>query len=81
MKKYSVVMMALIGSFSAASQAETVIKFGVDPSFPPFESKAADGSLVGFDIDLGNAICEQAKAKCVWVETAYDSIIDRKSVV
>lgn len=75
MKKSSVMMMALIGSFSAACQAETVIKFGVDPSFPPFESKAADGSLVGFDIDLGNAICEQAKAKCVWVETAYDSII------
>jgi len=74
-KKYSVIMLALLGSFSAMSHAETVIKFGVDPSFPPFESKAADGSLVGFDIDLGNAICKQANAKCEWVETAYDSII------
>ncbi len=75
MKKYSAVMLVLLGSFSAMSHAETVLKFGVDPSFPPFESKAADGTLVGFDIDLGNAICKQANAKCEWVETAYDSII------
>lgn len=75
MNKYSAIVLALLGSFSAMSHAETVIKFGVDPSFPPFESKAADGSLVGFDIDLGNAICKQANAKCEWVETAYDSII------
>jgi len=75
LNKYSTVMFVLMGSFSAITHAETVIKFGVDPSFPPFESKAADGSLTGFDIDLGNAICQQAQAKCVWVETAYDSII------
>ncbi|MBV9299345.1 MAG: transporter substrate-binding domain-containing protein, partial [Verrucomicrobia bacterium] len=39
-----------------------VIRFGVDPSYPPFESKAADGSLVGFDIDLGNALCAKLNA-------------------
>ncbi|STQ43303.1 lysine-arginine-ornithine-binding periplasmic protein [Ewingella americana] len=48
MKKYSALVLALLGSFSAMSHAETVLKFGVDPSFPPFESKAADGTLVGF---------------------------------
>lgn len=37
------------------------LRFGVDPSYAPFESKAADGSLVGFDIDLGNAICKELK--------------------
>ncbi|WP_162875186.1 transporter substrate-binding domain-containing protein, partial [Pseudomonas viridiflava] len=40
------------------------LRFGVDPSYAPFESKAADGSLVGFDIDLGNAICAEMKVKC-----------------
>ncbi|WP_085633516.1 ABC transporter substrate-binding protein [Pseudomonas sp. R16(2017)] len=53
----------------------TVIRFGVDPSYAPFESKAPDGTLVGFDIDIGNAICEQLKAKCVWVESPWDSVI------
>jgi len=53
----------------------TVIRFGVDPSYAPFESKAPDGSIVGFDIDIGSAICAQLKAKCVWVESPWDSII------
>ena len=52
-----------------------VIRFGVDPSYPPFESKAPDGSLAGFDIDLGNAICAKLKAKCVWVELDFDGMI------
>lgn len=52
-----------------------VIRFGVDPSYPPFESKAADGSLVGFDIDLGKALCAKLNAKCVWVENDFDGMI------
>jgi lysine/arginine/ornithine transport system substrate-binding protein len=52
-----------------------VIRFGVDPSYPPFESKAPDGRLVGFDIDLGNAICAKLNAKCVWVENDFDGMI------
>ena len=52
-----------------------VIRFGVDPSYPPFESKAPDGSLVGFDIDLGNALCAKLNVKCVWVENDFDGMI------
>jgi lysine/arginine/ornithine transport system substrate-binding protein len=52
-----------------------VIRFGVDPSYPPFESKAADGSLVGFDIDLGKALCAKLNATCVWVENDFDGMI------
>nr|WP_230957923.1 ABC transporter substrate-binding protein [Burkholderia diffusa] len=52
-----------------------VIRFGVDPSFPPFESKAPDGSLVGFDIDLGKAICADLHTKCEWVEQNFDGMI------
>jgi len=51
------------------------LRFGVDPSYAPFESKAADGSLVGFDIDLGNAICAELKVKCKWVESDFDGTI------
>ncbi|WP_339547326.1 transporter substrate-binding domain-containing protein [Pseudomonas sp. RA_35y_Pfl2_P32] len=51
------------------------LRFGVDPSYAPFESKAADGSLVGFDIDLGNAICAELKVKCRWVESDFDGTI------
>ncbi|MBP0596290.1 ABC transporter substrate-binding protein [Paraburkholderia sp. LEh10] len=51
------------------------IRFGTDPSYAPFESKAVDGKLVGFDIDLGNAICAKLQAKCVWVQNDFDGMI------
>lgn len=73
----SLVLAAVLSTFSVVATASdvNVIRFGVDPTFPPFESKAPDGTLTGFDIDLGHAICAQLKAKCVWVETSFDSII------
>jgi lysine-arginine-ornithine-binding protein len=48
---------------------------GIDPTYPPFESMAKDGSVVGFDVDLGNALCAKLKAKCVWVQTSFDGLI------
>ncbi|MEM5312589.1 transporter substrate-binding domain-containing protein [Paraburkholderia sp. JHI869] len=51
------------------------LKFGVDSAYPPFESKTPSGQLVGFDIDLGHAICAKLKRKCVWVENSFDGMI------
>ncbi|CAG9000917.1 MAG: Lysine/arginine/ornithine-binding periplasmic protein [Candidatus Celerinatantimonas neptuna] len=66
----------LLAASAFSVQAKiTQIRFAVDPSYPPFESKQPDGSLVGFDIDLGNAICAQLHAKCIWVESSFDSMI------
>jgi lysine/arginine/ornithine transport system substrate-binding protein len=53
----------------------STIRFGVDASYPPFESKDASGKVVGFDVDLGNEICARLKAKCVWVENDFDGMI------
>lgn len=51
------------------------IRIGVDASYPPFESKAPNGKVVGFDVDLGNALCARMHAKCIWVESAFDGLI------
>ncbi|RFD32537.1 ABC transporter substrate-binding protein [Pseudomonas sp. GL93] len=78
MKKTILTLSALVlcGAVgSALAQDYKELRFGVSPSSPPFESKAADGSLVGFDIDLGNAICAELKAKCKWVEINFDGLI------
>lgn len=53
----------------------TTLRFGVEAQYPPFESKAADGSLQGFDIDIGNAVCATAHLTCKWVETSFDGLI------
>lgn len=68
--------MALAGALvlSSAVLGDT-LRFGVDANYPPFEYKNPDGSLAGFDIDLGEAICAQLDVECVWVENSFDGII------
>ncbi|MBD1550643.1 transporter substrate-binding domain-containing protein [Pseudomonas typographi] len=78
MKKAWLTLSALalcLSAGSALAKEYKVLRFGVDPSYAPFESKAADGSLVGFDIDLGNAICKELKVTCKWVENDFDGMI------
>jgi lysine-arginine-ornithine-binding protein len=77
MKKLSAAVSMVLFAMAASTgaMAEDSIRFGVDASYPPFESKAADGKLVGFDIDLGNEICHRLHAKCVWVENDFDGMI------
>ncbi|NOL48648.1 transporter substrate-binding domain-containing protein [Pelistega europaea] len=63
--------------FAATASAATYdeIKFGTESAYAPFEYKNEKGELVGFDVDVGNAICEKLKAKCTWVELPFDSLI------
>ena len=80
MKRFIAILTLLFASLitwspCALAKDWKVIRFGVDPSYPPFESKAPDGSLVGFDIDLGMALCAKLNAKCVWVENDFDGMI------
>ena len=75
-KLFAAVSIALLAALtSAGAFAQETIRFGVDASYPPFESKAPDGKLVGFDIDMGNEICRRLHAKCVWVEQDFDGMI------
>ncbi|VVN90898.1 transporter substrate-binding domain-containing protein [Pseudomonas fluorescens] len=47
------------------------ILFGVEALVPPFESRNAQGELVGLNIELGNALCAELDARCVWVDQDY----------
>jgi len=74
MKKTSLALSAVLFVASFCASAADV-RFGVDASYPPFEFKAQNGSLSGFDIDLGNEICKRLHAHCVWVENDFDGMI------
>jgi lysine-arginine-ornithine-binding protein len=75
MKKLALCMALAIMATGAYAKDWSTIRFGVDASYPPFESKGSDGKLAGFDIDLGNEICKRLAAKCVWVENDFDGMI------
>ncbi|WP_084688548.1 ABC transporter substrate-binding protein [Paraburkholderia oxyphila] len=57
------------------AQTQQTLRFGVEASYPPFESKTPSGQLQGFDIDIGNAVCQRMQVKCVWVENSFDGLI------
>lgn len=51
------------------------LRIGTDATYEPFEYKAPDGKLVGFEIDLANALCAEMKRTCVFVESPWDGIV------
>lgn len=75
MKKLNILMLSLGLLSSSVVLAQTELRFGPEAEYLPFESKNTKGQLEGFDIDLGNAICEAGNFKCTWVETSFDALI------
>lgn len=75
MKKLALcVALALMATGAMAKEWKTV-RIGVDASYPPFESMASNGQVVGFDADLTRALCAKMNVKCVWVEQDLDGIV------
>lgn len=76
-KNMSLALVAAATAVAAggASAELKELRFGVEASYAPFESKSATGQLQGFDIDVGNAVCAKLKTKCVWVENDFDGLI------
>jgi polar amino acid transport system substrate-binding protein len=61
-------------AFSATAAAET-LKMGIEAAYPPFNNKDASGQVVGFDVEIGNALCAKMKAECSIVTSDWDGII------
>lgn len=62
-------------SVHAADLGGKVLKVGSDTTYPPMESiDPASGQIVGFDVDMVNAICAKINCKAEFVTTAWDGI-------
>ncbi|AMO48751.1 Arginine ABC transporter, periplasmic arginine-binding protein ArtI [Enterobacter sp. FY-07] len=73
MKK--VLIAALLASVSLSATAAQTIRFATEASYPPFESTDANNKIVGFDVDLANALCKEIDATCTFTNQAFDSLI------
>ena len=63
----------LMGSAFAANAKE--ITFAMEPSYPPFETTNEKGEIIGFDVDVANAICKEIQATCHFKSQAFDALI------
>lgn len=66
---------ALSFSSAHAGPRDDNVRIAVNVPYEPFEYHKPGGQREGFDIELGNALCEKAKLNCSWNEQAWDSLI------
>jgi arginine/ornithine transport system substrate-binding protein len=73
--------LALLGGLALSLMASSLfaadrpLRLGIEAAYPPFAFKQADGSIAGFDVDIGVALCAQMKVECQWVEQEFDGLI------
>ena len=51
------------------------VRVAIEGAYPPFSSVDEKGQLLGFDVDITNALCEQMKVKCTIVKQDWDGMI------
>ena len=59
----------------AATEAPMNIKIATESSYKPFSYTDADGKLIGYEIELVDALCAQMKAECEVISQDWDGLI------
>ncbi len=62
------VLLLSVDAVAAADPPRREIRFAIAAQFPPFQSRNPQGQLVGLNIELGNALCQQLNVRCTWVD-------------
>ena len=70
------IIVGLAGTVLLGSQALAAdLRIASEGAYAPWNYLDDSGELAGFEIDLGNALCEQADMSCEWVVNEWDSLI------
>lgn len=77
MKTYQKILFAAVASLAIGTSAVAAekLKVGTEGAYPPFNLIDASGKVVGFDIDIANALCAEMKDECEIVTSDWDGII------
>jgi len=59
----------------ATSAVAADLNICVEGAYPPFSEISTSGEIIGFDIDIANALCAEIGKSCAMVQSEWDGII------
>jgi arginine/ornithine transport system substrate-binding protein len=65
--------LAVVAALGAAPAS--ALEVCVEGNYPPFSEVRGDGAVVGFDIDIANALCAKIGETCAFVRTRWSQMI------
>ncbi|MDH4612722.1 ABC transporter substrate-binding protein [Pseudomonas sp. BN102] len=69
------IALSLLSPLAAIADDAKPLRIGIEAAYPPFAFKTPEGKITGFDYDIGNALCEEMKVECKWIEQEFDGLI------
>jgi len=63
-----------LSSMTGTARCET-LRIGTEGNYPPFSFHNADGRLTGFEVDLGNRLCDIIDTTCQWETMKFGDLI------
>ena len=60
---------------AATDDMPMTVKIATESGFKPFSYTDADGKLIGYEIELVDALCAQMKADCEMISQDWDGLI------
>ena len=78
LSKFATVLAAGVltaGIGAAQAQDDPVLRIAVEGEYPPFSEVDPNGNLIGFDVEIANALCEKMNRKCEMLQNGWDTII------
>ncbi|GGF33386.1 ABC transporter substrate-binding protein [Aliidongia dinghuensis] len=69
------VLIAAAVGIAGHAQAQDKVRIATEGAYAPFNYKAPDGTLEGFDVDIAKALCDHAHLECLIVAQDWDGII------
>ena len=66
--------LALLSWMTGPARCES-LRIGTEGNYPPFSFYNADGRLTGFEVDLGNRLCDIIDASCQWEVMKFNDLI------
>ncbi|AYC34679.1 amino acid ABC transporter [Pseudomonas cavernae] len=77
MMNYKKILLAAAATlaFGSGAFAADKLKIGTEGAYPPFNLIDASGQVVGFDVEIAQALCAKMKVECEVVTSDWDGII------